>query len=90
MKSGFRQIQMGLTADTYFEALDVKLLNKANNELMSVQPLSEEELEEVLSKASGVNMYDKLAQSIAPEIYGHLDVKKALLLMLVRNCCLYF
>jgi DNA replication licensing factor MCM7 len=27
--------------------------------------------------------YEKLAKSIAPEIYGHLDVKKALLLMLV-------
>jgi DNA replicative helicase MCM subunit Mcm2 (Cdc46/Mcm family) len=29
------------------------------------------------------DMFDKLAQSIAPEIYGNLDVKKALLLMLV-------
>jgi hypothetical protein len=28
-------------------------------------------------------MYDKLASSIAPEIYGHDDVKKALLLLLV-------
>jgi DNA replication licensing factor MCM7 len=28
-------------------------------------------------------LYDILAKSIAPEIYGHLDVKKALLLMLI-------
>lgn len=28
-------------------------------------------------------MYDRLAASIAPEIYGHVDIKKALLLMLV-------
>ena len=28
-------------------------------------------------------LYQKLAQSIAPEIYGHMDVKKALLLLLV-------
>ena len=28
-------------------------------------------------------MYEKLASSIAPEIYGHDDVKKALLLLLV-------
>ncbi|KAI0818961.1 hypothetical protein BC629DRAFT_1712319 [Irpex lacteus] len=28
-------------------------------------------------------LYQKLAQSIAPEIYGHIDVKKALLLLLV-------
>jgi DNA replicative helicase MCM subunit Mcm2 (Cdc46/Mcm family) len=30
-----------------------------------------------------VNSYEKLAASIAPEIYGHEDVKKALLLLLV-------
>lgn len=29
------------------------------------------------------DFYDKLAASIAPEIYGHEDVKKALLLLLV-------
>ncbi len=29
------------------------------------------------------DFYEKLAQSIAPEIYGHEDVKKALLLLLV-------
>ena len=29
------------------------------------------------------DFYDKLASSIAPEIYGHEDVKKALLLLLV-------
>ena len=28
-------------------------------------------------------MYDRLARSIAPEIFGHEDVKKALLLQLV-------
>lgn len=28
-------------------------------------------------------LYNRLAQSIAPEIYGHADVKKALLLLLV-------
>ena len=29
------------------------------------------------------NFYEKLSQSIAPEIFGHADVKKALLLLLV-------
>ena len=31
----------------------------------------------------GQDVYGTLARSIAPEIYGHEDVKKALLLMLV-------
>jgi DNA replication licensing factor MCM7 len=31
------------------------------------------------------NIYEKLAQSIAPEIYGHEDVKKALLLQLTSG-----
>ncbi len=31
----------------------------------------------------GADVYNRLASSIAPEIYGHEDVKKALLLLLV-------
>lgn len=41
--------------------------------------LTEEELEIV----SQENIYERLASSIAPEIYGHTDVKKSLLLTLV-------
>ncbi|KAF7297057.1 DNA replication licensing factor MCM7 [Mycena indigotica] len=32
---------------------------------------------------AGDGLYNKLAESIAPEIYGHSDIKKALLLLLV-------
>lgn len=41
--------------------------------------MTEKEIQEV----AGEDFYSKLASSIAPEIYGHDDVKKALLLLLV-------
>lgn len=40
-------------------------------------------LDEVERVSRSVDAYTRLAMSIAPEIYGHLDVKKALLLMMV-------
>lgn len=54
-------------------------LNKTEDDEMSTETLSEEELREL----SDEDFYEKLATSIAPEIYGHEDVKKALLLLLV-------
>lgn len=38
---------------------------------------------EELAELTEDDFYTKLAMSLAPEIYGHLDVKKALLLLLV-------
>lgn len=46
---------------------------------MELTGLSDEELREIGEE----DFYEKLAASIAPEIYGHEDVKKALLLLLV-------
>ena len=45
--------------------------------------LNDELTEEEIEIVSQDNFYDLLAYSIAPEIYGHVDVKKSLLLALI-------
>lgn len=45
----------------------------------AAKQLTEEEIRQLTSD----DFYTKLAMSLAPEIYGHVDVKKALLLLLV-------
>ncbi|KAK7601726.1 hypothetical protein V9T40_009167 [Parthenolecanium corni] len=78
LRSGFRQIAQGLLSETFLEAHRVETLNKSD-ETSLTNELTEEEIEQV----AGANFYSRLAASIAPEIYGHDDVKKALLLLLV-------
>lgn len=46
------------------------------------EPRGDEE-KQIASLAEDGDIYNKLAQSLAPEIYGHEDIKKALLLLLV-------
>lgn len=70
---------LGLLTDTYLEAHSVTRLNKTEDEEMQMESLSEEEAARICED----DFYSKLTTSIAPEIYGHEDVKKALLLMLV-------
>ncbi|XP_026764148.2 DNA replication licensing factor Mcm7 [Galleria mellonella] len=75
---GFKQIVQGLLSDTYLEAHSVTCLNQSDENEIS-EALTEEELAEL----SEEDLYSRMAQSLAPEIYGHEDVKKALLLLLV-------
>ncbi|KAK5076871.1 DNA replication licensing factor MCM7 [Lithohypha guttulata] len=77
--TGFRAIRAGLLTDTYLEAQNITQHKKAYQDLRS-DPRVIKKIES--HKASG-QMYEYLAKSIAPEIYGHLDVKKALLLLLI-------
>lgn len=77
--TGFRAIRAGLLTDTYLEAQHIIQHKKAYQDL-KMDPRVIRRIES--HKASG-HMYEYLARSIAPEIYGHLDVKKALLLLLI-------
>ncbi|KAK7482718.1 hypothetical protein BaRGS_00026016 [Batillaria attramentaria] len=79
LKTGFKQIAQGLMSDTFLEAHRITKMNKTEDDELDGQELSESELRQVAED----DFYDKLASSIAPEIYGHDDVKKALLLLLV-------
>jgi DNA replication licensing factor MCM7 len=80
--SGFKAIRAGLLTDTFLEAHNVHQLKK-QYEAMELTP----EINSAINRLKeDPALYAKLASSIAPEIYGHEDVKKALLLLLVGGC----
>jgi DNA replication licensing factor MCM7 len=79
--TGFRGLRAGLIADTYLEAQHVRQMKKQYAQ-MQATPAVQARIDEL---AADPDAYTKLAKSIAPEIYGHEDVKKALLLQLVSG-----
>nr|QIC49967.1 DNA replication licensing factor MCM7 [Actinia equina] len=80
LMTGFRQMSQGLLSDTFLEAHRIVLMNKTEDDELGTEELSEEEVKALSEEA---DFYNKLASSLAPEIYGHEDIKKALLLLLV-------
>ncbi|KAK6344075.1 Mcm2-7 hexameric complex component [Orbilia brochopaga] len=78
--TGFRAIKAGLLTDTYLEAQHVTQHKKQYQDIKVIDPQTDKRIKELREAGS---LYDHLARSIAPEIFGHLDVKKALLLLLI-------
>lgn len=78
-RTGFRQMVAGLLADTYIETHCISVTNKTLEE--EEYDMTDEEFIRMIENEN-INI-NRLASSIAPEIYGHLDLKKALLLLLV-------
>jgi DNA replication licensing factor MCM7 len=77
--TGFKAIRAGLLTDTYLEAQYVHQHKKAYDNMV-LAPTTIRRMTEL--EQSG-QLYEYLSRSIAPEIFGHLDVKKALLLQLI-------
>ncbi|KAJ6784851.1 hypothetical protein PWT90_08704 [Aphanocladium album] len=77
--TGFKAMKAGLLTDTYLEAHFIRQHKKAYSEMI-VDPSLVRRIDKYRQTGQ---VYELLAKSIAPEIYGHLDVKKALLLLLI-------
>ncbi|KAI3460757.1 hypothetical protein Pfo_017420 [Paulownia fortunei] len=76
--TGFRAMRAGLIADTYLEAMSVIHFKKKYEEY----ELRGDKEEQIARLAEDGDIYNKLARSLAPEIFGHDDIIKALLLLL--------
>lgn len=76
--TGFKALRAGLLTETYLRAQHVTQ-HKKQYELLEVSPDAHRRILELHAHGGA---YTRLAQLIAPEIYGHLDVKKILLLLL--------
>ncbi|KAM7331754.1 hypothetical protein ACRRTK_008462 [Alexandromys fortis] len=86
LRTGFQQMAQGLLSETFLEAHRIVKMTKSEDDAAGAGELSREELKQIAGErlqGQEEDFYEKLAASIAPEIYGHEDVKKALLLLLV-------
>lgn len=77
--TGFKAMRAGLLTDTYLEAQHVLQHKKAYDDMVLAQPT----LRRMNELERSGQLYEYLSRSIAPEIFGHADVKKALLLQLI-------
>jgi len=91
-ESGYRATKAGLISTTFLEAQNVVVHKKSYDDATSSpeKVLGEGagyELEkEIRNIAEGEDPVGRLALAIAPEIFGHEDIKRALLLQLVGGC----
>lgn len=77
---GFRGIKAGLLTDTFLDCHHVSQLRKSYESLEMTQAITDE-INDLRNDESSI--YSRLANSIAPEIFGHHDIKKILLLLLI-------
>ena len=74
-------MKAGLVSNVYLEAMGLKQHKKKYSEHI----LTDEMKQRIAEYAQDRDIYARMAKSLAPEIYGFEDVKKALMLLLVRT-----
>ena len=79
--TGYRAIAAGLQAQTHVDAMVIEK-QKLGYKDMENSNGDDDAIRELVRDP---DLYERLAQSIAPEIFGHDDVKKALLLQLISG-----
>ena len=52
----------------------------------SMPTITEEDKEKFENMKKDPNIYEKIAQSIAPSIFGHKDIKKAIACLMFGGC----
>lgn len=77
--SGWKAMRAGLLTSTYLDVMHVTQAKAGYADLAITQA----QVDEINALGAEGNVFERLAASIAPEIYGMRDVKKALLLQMV-------
>lgn len=77
--TGIQALRAGLITDTYFYVHHVH-----HHKTLDAAAETDLDVDRAVKKlAKQDDVYERLAESLAPEIYGHTDIKKALLLQLI-------
>lgn len=77
--TGYRALRAGLITDIFLDAHEIVQLKKQYADMQLTPAIAAE----ITALSRDRDVYSILSRSVAPEIWGHEDVKKALLLQLV-------